>query len=101
KEVVDERMFRRRSVHEAAHTEGEEKVGRTVPSAPTPGENGGIDTCTARWGQHALPQSEEDAGPAGPIEPRATALTNSTVRVPRNIRVLQSNGTTVDYVTMD
>ena len=32
--------------------------------------------------------------------PEATAATNSTVRVPRNIRVLRSDNVTIDYVTM-
>jgi hypothetical protein len=34
------------------------------------------------------------------ITPFATAATNSTVRVPRNIRVLKSDGVTIDYITM-
>jgi hypothetical protein len=36
----------------------------------------------------------------GPV-PQVTAATNSTVRVPRNIRVLESDGVTIDYVSMD
>lgn len=32
--------------------------------------------------------------------PKSTAATNATIRVPRNIRVLQQNGTTIDYVDM-
>ena len=31
----------------------------------------------------------------------STAASNATVRVPRNIRVLQTNGVTIDYVTLD
>ena len=38
--------------------------------------------------------------PQDGISPQATAATNSTVRVPRNIRVLRSDGVTIDYVTM-
>jgi hypothetical protein len=35
------------------------------------------------------------------IHPMSTAASNATIRVPRNIRVLKSDGVTVDYVTMD
>jgi hypothetical protein len=45
--------------------------------------------------------SESSASSVAMIQPFSTALTNSTVRVPRNIRVLQSNGTTVDYLSLD
>ena len=37
----------------------------------------------------------------GGVVPMSTAASNATVRVPRNIRVLKSDGVTIDYVTMD
>ena len=47
------------------------------------------------------PAAASIAASATDPSPQATAATNSTVRVPRNIRVLQSNGTTVDYLSLD
>ena len=38
--------------------------------------------------------------PQDGISPQATAATNSTVRVPRNIRVLLADNVTINYVTM-
>jgi hypothetical protein len=47
------------------------------------------------------PAAPESFQPFGVPTPQLTAASNSTVRVPRNIRVLQTNGITVDYVSLD
>ncbi len=76
RQVIDERQFRRRT-----------PAGETSSAAPS---------------ASAQPDAKPVPGPVQPldVQPRVTATTNSTVRVPRNIRVLKSDGT-IDYVTMD
>jgi hypothetical protein len=74
REVVDERQTRHRLKPE---------------EAPIPPQSPPVPAATPE-----LLQSLEAA------TPKATAATNSTVRVPRNIRVLRSDNVTIDYVTM-
>ena len=55
---------------------------------------------------HAIVPSASSAQTLEPVQPmdfqpKATSPTNSSIRVPRNIRVLKSDGVTIDYVTMD
>jgi hypothetical protein len=79
RQVVDERQFRRR--FSPAQTATAQQPATAAPAIAKP------PTGTL------LPLDN-------PI-PQATAATNSTIRVPRNIRVLEQNGTTIDYVSLD
>ncbi len=80
-QVLDENMQRRR--------------------APKPASD------TAAWAAPGAPSAVEPPALAvvapGTERPPlfSTASSNATVRVPRNIRVLKSDGVTIDYVTMD
>jgi hypothetical protein len=78
RQVVDERETRHRAKPDEA-APAKPQVQTTAPVAPPSAE---------------LLKSLENPAP------NATAATNSTVRVPRNIRVLRSDGTNIDYVTM-
>jgi hypothetical protein len=78
RQVVDERGSRRRPPPE-----------KTAPAATQ------VQAATA-----AALGSSDLLQPQGGLTPQATAATNSTVRVPRNIRVLRSDNVTIDYVTM-
>ncbi len=74
--VVDESLSRRRA------------PGTTGAPAAGPGS----DTETVESGE--APAADE------PLIQFATAATNATVRVPRNIRVLRSDNVTIDYVSL-
>lgn len=75
KETVDERTLRRRAPAPSA----------PPPASPTVPEPG------------ATAEAVQPADVPGPL---STQPTNSTVRVPRNIRVLKSDNVTIDYVTL-
>lgn len=78
RQVIDERDTRRRiTPDQSALTPPQAQP--AVPATPADSE---------------LLKSAQDASP------KATAETNSTVRVPRNIRVILADNVTVDYVTM-
>ena len=90
KESVDERGLRRRLLVTDSST-------NATPITELQTADHRIDR-----GQGPPEPADSTSGlPDGTIQPKATATTNSTVRVPRNIRVLLSNGTTVDYLTLD
>ncbi len=80
KEIVDERLYRRRSAAFQEATKPEE------PPIGTAAKSASFDLLSATTTDAVI---------------LSTVPANSTVRIPRNIRVLKQDGTNIDYISLE